>query len=167
MKSYQATNSKEFTYPEMIRLDSLVFEKLNDAESALAKLKQGADFKWIKANTEGQVPRDAPGFMALDEAVIMTKDLPSAVQKALSGVRSEDLRLYESPAGHFYVLYVQDLVPPREQPFEEVKNTIAQRVFYDKLTKSLEDWFNKLKESADIRIYVAGPEKDKEAGKAN
>jgi hypothetical protein len=166
-KTYYEEHAKDFTYPEMIKIDSIVYQNLKDAESALAKLKQGADFKWMKANSEGQVSKEAGGLLTFEGNVMMTKELPEGVRNAVSGTRAEDLRLYQSPQGHFYILYVQDMVPSTKEPYETAEPVIAQNVYYEYLNKSLEQWGQKLRESADIEIYLAEPEKEKDRQKIN
>ncbi len=167
MKAYYADNVKEFTYPEMMKLDSLVFNRLDDAESSLAKLRQGADFKWMKENAEGQVEKDAEGILSFRGNSLMVTSLPEGIQKALSGVHSGDFRLYESPEGHAYVFYIRELIPSQARPFEGVQGTIFKNIFNKKLNKSVEEWSAKLKEPADIKIYLADPAMEKYNNKAN
>ena len=167
MKTYYADHKQEFTYPEMIKLDSLVFGKLNDAESALAKLKQGADFKWMKENAEGQVPKGTTGVLSFEADVLITKELTEGLQKALAGVRSEDFRLYESPEGHFYVLYIRDVVPSSIQAIEEVQGIISNNLLMKKLDQSMKEWADKLRESADIKNYLAVPDNENDNEEAN
>jgi parvulin-like peptidyl-prolyl isomerase len=51
------------------------------------------------------------------------------------------------------------MVPPQQQPFEQVRQEIRSKVFYVKLSEAAKEWIRKLKESADIKIYLAGSEK--------
>ena len=81
--------------------------------------------------------------------------LPEKVQKAVSGVKAGDFRLYESPLNFFYVLYIYQVVPAKLQPFEEVRQEIAKEVFKDKLKKSVELWADKLREYYPVEIYRA------------
>lgn len=166
-KAYHEEHAKDFTYPEMIKIDSIVFQKVNDAESTLAKLREGADFRWLKANMEGQVAKDSEGLLSLDGSIVMAKELPEGVRNAVSGTRAEDLRLYQSPQGHFYILYVQDVVPSIKEPFETAEAAIAQKIYNEKLNKSVEEWAEKLRESIDVKIYLAEPEKEKDTQKTN
>lgn len=167
MKTYYTDHVKDFTYPEMMKLDNLVFGKLSDAESSLEKLKQGADFKWMKANVEGQVPKDTQGLLSYEGSTLLSDSLPEGVRKALAGATPGEYRMYESPEGHVYVLYVQDLAPSRQEAFENVKNDISRKLFSEKLNKSVEDWAAKLKETADIRRYLADTGNEEGSKKAN
>jgi hypothetical protein len=66
----------------------------------------------------------------------MSKEL----QAALSGAKREEYRLYKSPEGHFYVLYVQDVIPSSQQTFEGAKQDVAKKVFETRLKALVDDW---------------------------
>jgi parvulin-like peptidyl-prolyl isomerase len=51
------------------------------------------------------------------------------------------------------------VVPPQPQPFEQVRQEIRSKLFYVKLNEAAKEWVRKLKESADIKVYLAGSEK--------
>lgn len=156
-KAYHNAHAGDYTTPEMMKVSSLVFETQEQAESALERLKKGADFNWIKSNTEGQVDSSTPGFLSFTDTPLIIRTLPQGVQKALSGAKPEEFRLYESPEGLFYVLYVRNVTPPALRPFEEAKEEIAKKVFNEKLNASVAEWAGKLKDSADVKIYMASP----------
>ncbi len=159
MRDYYKVHAGEYKSPEKVKLQDLVFEKKEDAASVLEKLRKGADFDWVKANAEGQVDKNTKNLMAFEEYAVPVTSLPEDVQKALSGVQAEDYRLYEGPGGHFYVLYAQEVVPPQQQAFEKVMSLIRPKVFAVNLNKAVDDWLRKLKEGADIKVYLAGYDK--------
>ena len=76
------------------------------------------------------------------------------MRKVLSGARTGDFRLYESPEGHFSVLYVQDMLPSKPKPFEKAREGIAKKVFNDKIKKVVEGWADKLREVYEVEIYA-------------
>ncbi len=92
--------------------------------------------------------------MVLEGNLLMTKSLPEGVQKAVSGAKSGDLRLYASPEGHFYVLSIQEVTGSRPQPYAEARETVAGMVYNEKLQKAVEDWIDKLKAVSDVKIYL-------------
>jgi len=55
LKAYYEGHKNEYQFPEMMKMTSLAFGKKSDAESALAKLKKGADLAWVRSNAEGLV----------------------------------------------------------------------------------------------------------------
>jgi PPIC-type PPIASE domain len=159
LKTYHAQNAEKYTSPQLMRIKSLVFEKRSDAVAAIDKLKNGTDFSWLGSNAEGQVDPNAQGILNFDGQLVTQNSLPEKVQKAVSGANAGDFRLYESPQGQFYVLYIYQIVPARLQPFEEVRQEIAKKVFDEKLKKSVELWAAKLREYYPVKIYRTDLEK--------
>jgi hypothetical protein len=154
LKTYYDQHIKEYTYPEMMKIKSLVFSKREDAEKAIVNLKQGTDFQWLEANTEGQVDKNREGVLIFEGNLLTTKDLPENVQKAVSGARSGDVRLLADPKNYFYVLSIQDVILPRPQPYPEVREGIAKKIYNEKLTKAMEEYAGKLRAVSDVKIYL-------------
>ncbi len=154
LEGYYKEHVKEYTYPEMIKINSLAFLKREDAEGAIEKLRRGTDFQWLKANAEGQVGKTAQGLLELEGKPLMTKELPEGMQKALSGARGGDFKLYGSPEGYFYVLAVEDVTASKPRPFIEVRQEIASKVFNEKLKKAVEDFADKLRTLSDVKIFL-------------
>jgi parvulin-like peptidyl-prolyl isomerase len=153
-KAYYSKHIKEYTMPEMMKINGLVFTKRKDGESAVEKLRKGTEFQWLAANAEGQVDKNTKRLLTFDGKLVTTKDLPEGVQKAIHGARTGDFRLYESPDGYFYVLAIQDVVPSKPQPYEEARGAVAKRLFDEKVKKALEDYANKLKAVSEVKIYL-------------
>ena len=154
LRDYYEKNSDEYTYPEMMRIKSLVFRKKSDAVNALDKLVKGTDFTWLSYNATDQVDRSTEGLLDFAGKLLTVNSLPEGVRKAVSGAKPGDFRLYASPEGHYYVLYIYHLAPARLQPFEDVKEKIATEVFNNKVKKAVEDYADKLKEYYPVRIYA-------------
>ena len=155
LKTYHAQNAEQYTSPKLLRIKSLIFGKRSDAVAAIDKLKKGTDFNWLGSNAEGQLDPNAPGILNFGGQLITLSSLPEKVQKAVLGADAGDFRLYEGSSGNaFYVLYVYQVVPAKLQPFEEVRQEIAKKVFEDKLKTSVELWANQLKEYYPVKIYL-------------
>jgi len=155
LKAYYNDHAGDYTTPEMMKVSSLVFETGEQAEKALDRLKKGADFNWMKSNTEGQVDSSKTDVLSFPGTTMVIRNLPEGVRNALSGAKSEEYRLYQSPEGHFYVLYIRDVVPAALQRFEEVRDEIKKKVFNEKLNASVEEWADKLRVTADVKIYLS------------
>ena len=151
---YYNEHVADYSYPEMMRLNALVFDKLRDAESALAKLKKGADYTWVKTNAEGLTDKDTENLLNFGENLLMVPSLSADVRQALTGAKPGDFRLATGPDGRFYILSVLEVTPARRQSLEEVTMAIAQKVFNVKLERSLEDWAEKLKQEARVEIFL-------------
>ena len=157
VRSYYNEHRGEFTSPAKVKLDSLVFDKLRDAESALDKLKKGADYSWIKANAEGQADssdNSVEALLTFSNTMMTITRLPSDMQKALTGAKPGEFRLSAGPDGDYYILSVLGVVPARQQSIEEVMATITPIVFSNKLNQTINEWAEKLKESYPVKVYL-------------
>ena len=155
LKTYYKDHIQDYTLPEMIRINGLVFAKRELAEKAIEKLRKGTDFQWLAENAEGQIDKsNSKDVLDFGGKLLTTKDLPEGVRKSVSGGKTGDMRLYESPEGYFYAFAIQDVIPARPQPFEEAKKKIAKVVFDDKLKKAVEEWAEKLRAVSDVEIYL-------------
>jgi len=154
LKSYYQENIERYTFPEMMRIKELVFERKSEAVSALEKLRKGTDFDWLSSNAEGQVDKSTKGLLRFKGELLTVSSMPEGVQKALSGASPGDFRLYGSPEGYFYVLYIYHLLPSAPRPFKSVKKDIAKEVFGEKVRKAIEDYADQLREYYPVKIYA-------------
>jgi parvulin-like peptidyl-prolyl isomerase len=154
LKKYYTEHIAEFTFPEMLQIDGIAFKTKADAQAALDKLRQGMDFKWLTNNASGLVDKEAPDLLKFDEELLLLKALPEGVQKVVDGAHAGDYKMYASPEGYFYDLYVLKVVPPRAQTFEEVRNDIFTKLFPQKLNDALEEWAKKLRTASNVKIYL-------------
>jgi parvulin-like peptidyl-prolyl isomerase len=154
LQAYFRDHKKEYTFPEMMKLSVLTFGKKRDAGAALTKLKRGDDFNWVRANADGLVATDDEG-MQLDGRVLATSSMPKEVRAAVAGAREGDFRLSPGPNGSYYVLSIQEVIPPRLQAFEEVKKEIQNKVLEVKMNEAVKDWFSKLRAASEIKVYLS------------
>ena len=154
MKAYYSEHVKEYTMPEMMKINGLVFAKREDGESAIEKLRKGTEFQWLAENAEGQVDKNTKGLLTFDGKLVTTKDLPEGVQKAIHGARAGDFRLYESSDGYFYALAIRDVIPSKPQAYEEAREAVAKRLFDEKVKKAVEDYADKLRAISEVKIYL-------------
>jgi hypothetical protein len=154
LKTYYDQHVKEYTYPEMMKINSLVFSKREEAEKAIISLRQGTDYQWLKANAEGQVDKNTKGVLHFEGNLLTIKNLPEKVQKAVSGAKPGDFRLLANPENYFYVLSIQEVIPPRPQPYPEAREQIAKKIYNEKITKAVEEYADKLRAVSEVKIYL-------------
>ena len=154
LEKYYKINRDEYTYPEMMRIKALVFLKRGDAVSALNKLIKGTDFNWLSSNIEGQVDKNTEGLLKFEGKLLTLRSLPEEVLKAVSGAKVGDFRLYASPEGYYYILYIYHVVPAKPKSFEEVKKEVAKEVFKDKVKQAIEAYADQLREYYPVVIYA-------------
>jgi len=154
LQDYYDSHVSEFVFPEMMQMEDIAFKSSVDAQAGIEKLRKGMDFKWLKNNADNQVEKDSPALLHLSGKMLSVKSFPEQLQKALDGAKSGDYRLYPSPEGIYYVLYVANAVPSRTQTFDEIKNDIAQKVAWENFTRDMEAWFKKLRAAYPVKIYL-------------
>jgi len=156
-RAYYESHKKEFTRQSMVKLKSLAFKSKKDADSAIARLRKGVDFNWMKANAAGVVT-DAEELQAANVPVIVTS-MPEGLQKGIEGAKEGDFRLYNAPKGLHYVVLVAGVVPEDVQPFEAVSKQIGMKIINEQITKSLEEWSAKLRDAYAVQVYLSESEK--------
>jgi hypothetical protein len=154
VRKYYDGHLKDYSSPEMMRVRGLAFTGRGGAEDAMRKLREGADYNWLTANAAGQVPKNAPGLLTLDGRPVTTSSMPDGVRKVLAGARTGEYKLYASPEGPFYVLAVQAVVAPTPQPYDEVRETIAKKLYGEKLKKAVETYAAKLRTHMKVETYL-------------
>ena len=162
LKSYYQAHIGEYTFPEMVRIDGLVFSDRKDAEEAIEKLRKGADFQWLRANADGQVEAGkGENLLEFGGQMLDATTLPEEVRKAVSGASPGDYRLYADPGNAYYVLDIRERIPSRPMPFESVKELMEKKVYAEKRQSVLRDWEEKLRKASDVKIYATGKKLDR------
>lgn len=157
LKAYLQEHITDFTVPEAMRLGLLVFNTREDAEEAIAKLRAGADFQWMRANATGQAdPSAVKQVMEIDGKLVYRFELPDELKQAVAGAAAGDLRLHGGREGLSYVVVVQEVVPSRPEDYETAKDRLSERVFKEKRVKVLEGWMEKLRSASRVEIYAKG-----------
>jgi hypothetical protein len=157
VKAYYDKHKGEYTTPEMIQLEGLVFTSRADAQAAFTKLQKGAEWNWLKANAPGRVAADKQEELSFPKGLVVTSTLPAAVQKAVKGSQTGDYRFYEASAsGPFEVLVVRDLRPSKVQDLEAVKKPISNLVYAEKLSKTVEENAAALRRASKVEVFATG-----------
>jgi parvulin-like peptidyl-prolyl isomerase len=159
LRTYFQEHLEEHTLPEMMRIRNLVFGERAAAEDALDKLRAGADLKWVKENADHQVDeKSGENLLSFSGDLITTRGLPENVRSSVEGARSGDYRLVEDSEGRFHVLYIQEVVPPRPETFENARDSLGKKMVKEKRERSLEDWAERLRAASDIKILATDTE---------
>ncbi len=154
MASYEKNKSK-YSYPQMYKLEALDFATAKGAQSAVERLRGGTDFQWMRANAEGQVKPEERS-LSLDVAeVLIASSLPAGLQKALAGASSGDYRIYAPSEKEFFVVRVVENIPPKAQPYAEVREAVANAVRDEKMKAAVKDYADKLRAAGNVEIYLA------------
>jgi hypothetical protein len=156
LRKYYTENVDEFSSPKMFRMNGLAFHGEPDAERALDRLRKGADFRWVSANSAGQVEPGTEGVLDFRNALLSLTALPEDLQQDADRANRGGSLLYSPPKGYHYVVVVEDIFPPRPQEYEKARQDIAKTLFEEEIRVLVDDWSEKLKEAYETRIFVTG-----------
>lgn len=147
-------NKAGFTGPQMYKLDGIAFAAARDAEAALASLKGGTEFGWLRNAAGGQVPAEKR-TLPLDGRTVSAGTLPPALAAALTGARAGEYRLYAAGAAETYVLKVLEQTPPETQPLAAVRDQIIQKLREEKLARGIAEYSGKLRAARGVEVLIA------------
>ncbi len=162
LMSYYKKHISDYSSDEMMRIRALVFDRKQDAQNAISMLKKGDEFHWVKANSQGQVPKGEGDVLDFGLSLMDVKTFPPDAKEILKGAKTGDVVLYEdvikgaskgNEKRRYYALYIEKEVPPAPRPFEDVKSEIRNELFNKKLTEATNAWFAKLRKAYDVKIY--------------
>jgi hypothetical protein len=156
VRKYYEEHADDFSSPRMLRVNSLVFYSLTDAESALRKLNERADFKWVSANSPGQVDKDTKGISPFDSQVLSLTSLPKDLRKAAEAAGRGDALLYSGFDDYHHVIVVEQAFPAERKPYEAAREPIAKILFGQKVRDLVDHWSEQLQEAYEARIFVTG-----------
>jgi hypothetical protein len=149
---YEA-HRQEYATPAMVRLDGLAFASSKDAQTALARLKAGTDFKWLKSNADGVVPAEEQK-LHFDGNPVTASSLPEGLAKAISGAKEGDYRLHAGD-GESYVVHVVKDFPSGYLPFDDAAKGIREKLFGEKVGQAIKGWADRVRPHHDVQVYVA------------
>ncbi|WP_232278997.1 peptidylprolyl isomerase [Geotalea uraniireducens] len=153
-KAYYNKHIGDYSTPELLRIKGLAFTRKEYAEAAIDKLRKGTEYQWLQANAEGQAAKESAGLLEFSPTPVTRNGLPEKMQEATAGGKAGEYRLYESPEGFFYVLLIQDVVPAKPQPLENVQKVIVKKLFNAKLNQAVEEWGVKLRDAYKVQVYI-------------
>ena len=156
VRRYHEQHLDEFSTPVMFRMKGLAFSALPDAENALDKLRKGADFGWVSANTAGQVDKDTRGVLSFDNALLSSTALPEGLSELAEDSRKGDSLLYSSPNNYHYVISITKVFPAEPQRYEKARAAIGRIILEEKVKELVDDWIEKLREAYETRVFVTG-----------
>jgi hypothetical protein len=152
---YLEANDERYSSPEMVRMHDIVFSSHEDAEAALARLRQGAEFRWLAENAPGRLD-SAAAATRFDGRVIVTTALPEGARKAISGAATGDARIWPESEGLYHLLWVRELIPRRPPQLDAVRNEVSRAVVAAARREAIQEYAAKLRAASTIEIYAEG-----------
>lgn len=151
IKKYFEQHKADYTYPAFYKLEGIGFKNASDAQAAADKLKKGTDLAWIRQNAEGQIKPDDQ-TLAFGRT-LTAKAFPSDLVPILASAKQGDYRLYSAQEGH-YVVQVVEYTAPTVQKYQDAREAIGEKVFEEKVNRSIQDFAAKLKKAYKPKVLI-------------
>ncbi len=145
----------EFSTPKMVRLRGLAFHTLEDAERAMKKMRRGADFSWVSANSRGQVNKDAKGLLVFDDKLLTVPAVPEGLREKAKKAKQGDSLLYSDPDGFHYAISVTRVFAATPKPYESAREEIGKEIMGEKVRELVADWGSQLREGYETRVFLS------------
>ena len=150
VRAYYDENSDQFGQPEQVKASHILVPTREEAESLRNKALGGADFAEL-AEEESRCPSsDNGGDLGWFGRGQMVKEFEDAAFALKVGHISD---IVETQFG-FHIIKLDDRKEQEIQPFESVKDAIAQSLLNQKQSYGIEIFTQQLKANADIEIFM-------------
>lgn len=154
IRRYYEDHTGDFTAPEQVRLEQLVFltqggntETIRQqAESALADLRSGMSVQEVAARYPGSVP------FAEDTGFVPVADLSESLAVAVPAMTvGEFADVVRSQFG-FHLVRVLERNSQAVASFEQVRDAIRERLIAEKSQKRLQQYLGQLRQRTNLEI---------------
>jgi len=146
LQAYYEKHKDDFSGNYELRLAEMTFLSLEKAEEVLKELKTGADFDFL-ASKESQSSRRS-GDKVWQPLFSFSKEVQAGIQSLEAGQFSQVI-----PIDRKYKIYkIKDKRGGGPEPFDRVKNWIAQVVAREKFAATMNDTIETLRQKSTIRI---------------
>lgn len=154
IRRYYDENAGEFTAPEQVRLEQLVFlvqagsaeAAAQQAASAAADLRAGMSLQDAAAKYPGSVP------FAADTGFVPVADLTESLAAAVPGMPIGEIGEPVQSQFGFHVVRVVERSSEAVAAFEDVRDAIRERLISDKSQKRLEQYLGQLRQRTNLEI---------------
>jgi parvulin-like peptidyl-prolyl isomerase len=150
LKEYYEKNIKEFKKPEEVKLRRLASKDENKALEMLKKLKAGEDFVQVANSMSEDEYRSKGGDIGFFHKGRLMPEIDNIAFSLILGGISDPIHVGDM----WYILKVEDKLPERTIPFEEVKDKLKKELEAQKVNELQEKWISDLKAKAKIEILL-------------
>lgn len=159
MKTYYDLNPTLFQTEQRLRGRQIVVDDEKKARELLAQARGGADFAELakKNSTENAENGGALGALGEGGALQPVEPvvLPEEVAAAVQALPAPGLTDVVASGGRFYVVKVEELLPPETKPFETVKEEVKTELEKSKKRAAVEAFMDE--QLAGAKIEVVDP----------
>jgi parvulin-like peptidyl-prolyl isomerase len=150
LKEYYDKNIKEFKKPEEVKLRLLSSKDENKTLEMLKKLKAGEDIGQVANSMSEDESCSKGGDLGYIHKGRMMPEIDKIAFSLIFGGISDPIHIGDM----WYIVKVEDKLPERTMPFEEVKGKLKKELEAQKAKELQEKWIDNLKAKAKIEVLL-------------
>lgn len=161
---YYEENKKEYIDPEQVRLTCITVRSEDRAKETLQQITDGADIKKLAQTLSDRGELEGPGanpenpgdtgFISYSSFSDMVKPfLDAAFALEIGDTHNEMIRAEVRGEPYFMIFRKEEEKAERQQPFEEVRDSVESSVEQEKRDELLESWLSSLRDKAQVKVY--------------
>jgi parvulin-like peptidyl-prolyl isomerase len=147
MHRYYEGHPEAWRVDEQIKLRQIVVKTESEAEALMKTLSEGADFAQT-AREHSQFPQLGEGG---DLGYLSPSEIPVEFDPLLQSEIGSVSSIIQTPFG-YHLVRIEDRLPARALPFEEVKEKIHQTLLEEKREILFTQWIEKVRRTTEIKI---------------
>jgi len=145
--AYYDSHLEEWNVPEQIKLRQILVETETEAEAIRQSLAEGADFAEVARTHAETLPFGNAGDLGYRSAA----ELPVEFEPLFAAEIGSVSGVIKTPFG-YHLVKVEDRLPARTLPFEEVKERIYQTLLEGKREALFSRWFENVRLKTEVKI---------------
>ena len=150
LKEFYDKHITEFKKPEAVKLRLLSTKDENKALEMLEKLKAGEDIAQVANSMSEDDYRSKGGDVGYIHKGRLMPEIDQVAFSLIFGGISDPIHVGDM----WYIVKVEDKIPERTMPFEEVKGKLEKELEAQKANELQEKWIRDLKAKAKIEILL-------------
>ena len=150
-KAYYDKHKREFTTPKEVRARHILVKTKEKAEKIYKDLKKGADFtKLAKEYSIDKASAEKGGELGFFTRADMVKPFSDAAFSMKPGEISQPVK---TPFG-YHVIQVEEVKPPQQKAFKDVKEEIKKQLFQEKQQKAFDKLVAQVKKKWKVETHT-------------
>ncbi len=150
-REYFAANQTAFNIVEQVEARHILLDNMEEAENVIQMLEEGKDFGELAGEySTDQSSAIQGGYLGFFERGRM---VPEFEEVAFSLGKGERSAVVESQFG-YHIIEVLDREEAREVTFEEVRDTVNERMTLQLLSNKMGDLMHSLRQSAEVEYHI-------------
>ncbi len=159
--NYYKDHKQEFTHPAEVKLRGIYLSKDQKGEEELEsiskeilnKINQGIDFSTLASQYSEGPEKEKGGELGFFKKGELNKLFEETVFKLNPGEITPWLKTEQG----WYLFKVEEKKEEKVSSFEEVKNQIREKIFFQRKQEKIREFLEKLRENSYIKIYNPKP----------